>query len=427
MAWIGALITAAGAYASSQSTKKAAKGAQYRPWNTSMMGLGGAQFADGFLSLNPSSEMQAQNHLLNQLQMASLAKYGQGQQNALGQDFLRGAFVDSNSADSLGGINAGLPSSFYGNEAIFQNQANLGQEIGTNALTQGLTGYGGQNFLNAGQSFLNPYQAQDFSQLRNNLLTNFDPNQAASQYTDLLRQQAMPEEQRAVNSTMSNLFGTGRLGTTGGANVMGRLAEAQNQADLARQIAGQQFGLQQQLQAQAGLDAALNAEQGRQLGAFGANQTGMLNQFGLAQSLASTGANLYGSAYNNAALGMGIGQQADTFGFNRLMGLNQAEFDRALTLNDMNYSRTQDRFNRAFQLFGAENALNQQDLANFQGLLGGQHANNQQLLDLARIGASVGQAQTAAGAQSAMLRNQANQDMIAGFLGAYNSYQQNKK
>ena len=57
-----------------------------------------------------------------------------------------------------------------------------------------------------------------------------------------LRSAALPENQRAVDSTLSKLFSEGRLGSTGGANIIGRLAEAQNQQDLGFQLAAGQEG-----------------------------------------------------------------------------------------------------------------------------------------------------------------------------------------
>jgi hypothetical protein len=89
-------------------------------------------------------------------------------------------------------------------------------------------------------------------------------------------------------------------------------------------------------------------------------------------------------------------------------------------------SATQDRFARAMQLFGGENALNQQFLGNFQGLLGSQQSQQQQIMDLSRIGASVGQSQTTANANAAAMRNQGNQDMIAGFMSALSNWQKNQ-
>jgi len=108
-------------------------------------------------------------------------------------------------------------------------------------------------------------------------------------------------------------------------------------------------------------------------------------------------------------------------------GLDQGLFQRNLDLYTNSQTATQDRFNRALQLFGGENALNQQNLANFQGLLGSQQSQQQGLMDLARIGASVGQAQTTANANAAMMRNQGNQDLIAGFMSAANAYANRNK
>lgn len=55
-----------------------------------------------------------------------------------------------------------------------------------------------------------------------------------------LRAAAMPQENIQANSVANRLFNTGRLGTTGGANVMGQLSQAQQQADLQRQLAAGQ-------------------------------------------------------------------------------------------------------------------------------------------------------------------------------------------
>jgi hypothetical protein len=235
-----------------------------------------------------------------------------------------------------------------------------------------------------------PYQNQDFGSnqaLNAGMLSNFNPNQAAANYTDLLRQQAMPGEQQATQSALSGLFASGRLGTTGGAQQMGQLQQAQQQADIQRQIAGQQYGLQSQIQAQQGYDQARANQQGLMMNNMLTNQQGQMNQFGLDQGL----------------------------------------FQRNLDLYTNSQTATQDRFNRALQLFGGENALNQQNLANFQGLLGSQQSQQQGLMDLARIGASVGQAQTTANANAAMMRNQGNQDLIAGFMSAANAYANRNK
>lgn len=65
---------------------------------------------------------------------------------------------------------------------------------------------------------------------------------AADRQLQAFRAAAQPANQRAVNSTLQNLFNTGRLGTTGGANIIGSLAEAQNRQDLDFQLAAGQEG-----------------------------------------------------------------------------------------------------------------------------------------------------------------------------------------
>jgi len=339
MAWIGALVAAGGAVLSSQMNKSAADGMKYQPWNTSVGGIGSANFNRGQLNLRADPLMNQQNWKLNGLQTNALNRYATGQDDSLGTGFLRNSYTDANYGDFL----------------------NLSQ-------------------LN--NAVYNPnYNSQDFmSGVNNGLLSNFDPNAASLNYTNLLRQQAQPQEQQAASSALSNLYNTGRLGSTGGQQAYGNLINQQNQADIGRQVAGQQFGLQQQLQAQQGYDAARANQQGLMLNNFGAN-----------------------SQYAN----------------------NQ--YQRQLDLYTNSNTSTQDRFNRALQLFGGENANNQQDLTNFMSLLGAQQSNNQQLLDVGRLGASVGQAQTTANANAAMYRNQGNQDMLSGFLGAVGSYYANKK
>lgn len=408
MGWIAAVAGLAGAgmsaYSSRQNAKDAAASA--RPWGVTSP-FGWVDFSRGYADIRDPQEASA-HATANALGGANnaLDRYMGGVENQLGMQYLGGENNLANVSNDirLQGLagQSGLPQSFFGNGQGFQQQAGMAQGLGSQALGQAFGGYGGQGFLNAGQNLLNGQQ-----NLTGNMMTNFQPGQAASQYTDLLRQQALPGEQQATASAMTGLFNRGRLGTSGGAMQMGQLQQSQQQADLGRQIAGQQHGLQQQLMQQQGYDQALNAEQGRQL-----------NQYGAASQLSGTGAGLFGQAYNNAGLGMGLGQGADAFGFDRMMGLNNTNFDRQNQLYTAATNSTQDRFNRAMQMFGSNNAINQQSLADFQGLLGAYQGQNQQLLDVARLGASVGQGQSAAGVAAANMRNQGNQDLIAGFMGA---------
>lgn len=344
MGWIAGLGAVAGGLISANSSANAAKGMQYRPWNSNMAGVGGVQMRNNMISYTPDMRMQ---NATNPLMYGALNQYQQGQQNSLGQDFLRNIYgqAQGESVGQLGSLQDSAAS---------------------------ITPYQGQNFM---------------SNLNGGMLGSFDPNQAGSNYTNMLRQQALPQEQQATASAMTGLFNKGRLGTTGGMNAMGELQNQQQQSDLGRQIAGQQYGLQSQLQSQQGYDQARMNQQGMMMNNFNTNQQGMMNQF----------------------------------------GMDQGMFQRNLDLYTNSSTATQDRFQRALQLFGGENALNQQNLNDFTGLLGAQQSQQQTLMDQARIAASVGSAQTSANSNAAQIRNQGNQDLIAGFLGAANAYAGSKK
>ena len=86
-------------------------------------------------------------------------------------------------------------------------------------------------------------------------------NQLAAERLAALRGQARTGEERATQSAIERLFSQGRLGTTGGQRALGELARAQEEADIARTVAAQDFAQQQQN------IAAQQALQRQQLGA----------------------------------------------------------------------------------------------------------------------------------------------------------------
>lgn len=100
-------------------------------------------------------------------------------------------------------------------------------------------------------------------------VANADPFALGADVTANLREQALPGQQRAVNSAMDRLFASGRLGTTGGAQAMEALANAQNQQDLQFQLAG--------LEAGRGLQSDAMA---RAISAFGGNESMAGRMFG---------------------------------------------------------------------------------------------------------------------------------------------------
>jgi hypothetical protein len=134
---------------------------------------------------------------------------------------------------------------------------------------------------------------------------NADPFELGAGVTERLRAAALPDNQRLVNSTMDRLFASGRLGTTGGANVAGALQESLDQQDLAFQQAGLDFG------------RALQSDAvGRAMTAFGGREALAGRMFG--ESLA--GAQLQGQ---NALSRFGMGtSMADALLQNLVAGHN---------------------------------------------------------------------------------------------------------
>lgn len=136
----------------------------------------------------------------------------------------------------------------------------------------------------------------------------------------LLRQQAAPEEERAMNALQQRQFGTGQLGTTGGALQTEAFARGLGQADLSRQLAASEEGRAAQTQ-------AMNRLQGF-------NQ-GFINQGNLSDSL-----------LNNAF--SRFGQTQDLLG-----GLGQRQYERSLTGGEQAWQR------------GRQNLQDQMALAQF--------------------------------------------------------------
>lgn len=159
-----------------------------------------------------------------------------------------------------------------------------------------------------------------------------------------LRAQARPGQDRAVSSALTSLFNTGRLGSTGGANVIGRLAEAQNQQDLGFQLAAGAEG-----RAVTGLqENLLNSAFGR---------------FAQTSQLAN---DLNRSRFGIASAGREFGQQ---------------DFANSLALAQLPGQLQSQQLQLALQALGGQQGINSQVLENFgAGLSTSQAAAN------ARIG-----------------------------------------
>lgn len=173
--------------------------------------------------------------------------------------------------------NAGV--AFNGNNAVATLSPQYQQLQGQlTSGASGLLGGASQFYQNGGgtQQLGNEFNQYNNSQ-NNPLATQFNqnasgflsglgqvnPNQLSSDYTANLRAQANPGNQRAADSLASRLFATGGLGSSGGANLMGGLQEAQDQQDLGFQLAGKQYAGQEQSR-MAGLAQGF-AQQGDQL------------------------------------------------------------------------------------------------------------------------------------------------------------------
>lgn len=334
---------------------------------------------------------------------------------------------------------AGIPSSTANLSGMQGPQSFFNQ--GAFANLYGNTASAAQSAL---QGAMNPNQistniGDQFSQASLGMLGalgSFNPQDAASSYTNNLRAQALPEQQRAVNSTIQNLFNSGRLGSTGGANVLGRLAEAQNQQDLGFQLAGQQYGGQEQSRL-AGLaqnfgmagtginqafaqtnDALASGATNRALGlggllsglegqGFGQQFSTNQENFNRAQSINQMdferAFGLNDAAFNRSLTtnqldferALGLNQEA----FNRAFGLNQEQFNRSALqagmLFDQNNLRAQQRFQNAMQLFGGGQQNIQSSLNAALGMLSGGQSIDANLLNAIQLGAGLGQMRSA--------------------------------
>jgi len=176
-------------------------------------------------------------------------------------------------------------------------------------------------------------------------------NQLAAERLSALRGQARTGEERATQSAIERLFSQGRLGTTGGQRALGELARAQEEADIARTVAAQDFAQQQQN------IAAQQALQRQQLGA-GLLGTGLAGQ----QFLAQQGQGLLGMGAQVGQFGRTLGADIGQFGVGLGEQARQADIANILAATGQDVSQLE---------FGA--TLGEQQRAqNLQALLAAQ-------------------------------------------------------
>lgn len=296
-------------------------------------------------------------------------------------------------------------------QSSFQNNGvtpGMQQDLGTYDRQQSKGpdyGTSGQSFLGQlgglfnqqlGMAKTNPYQAQQnqFGNSANQFLGSLgstDPAQLAQNYTSTLRQQAQPQNQRAVNSTVQGLFNTGRLGSSGGADILGQLSNSQNQQDLGFQQAGMDYSGNEQSRI-----AGLANQFGNTSGMFG--QLG--NQF---QQNAYGNANNFLSAYNN---------------------IDQQGFNNSAVSSQLQDTRANNRFTNAMSLFDAGNKNTSLGLAGGslgQGLLGQSQGIDQNLLAMIQAGGNLGSQRSQANVQAYQPVMQAGQQVSSDYGNIFGS------
>jgi hypothetical protein len=297
--------------AADKAAKRAAAAAEFNPWNISTGNVSAGMQTDKFGNPIDGKFQGTLTQPLASAQAAAnvgvegglLAGPGQG---AIDRQFQGDRFEQ-------GTLLAGQGLNQFGQQATAQDQLLAGQQgqLGQgladfqqqNQQAQGLVGGTSQFAAQRGQEML----GQNFGDVRASEL-------------DLLRRQARPGEDRAVNAKFQNLFSRGQLGTTGGANQIGALASAQENADINRQLAATQTaqGLQSMNQATGqgllGLGQQGGALQGnlasQNLGAIGSTvgQQGTIGQtrMGNLQGMFGFGQDVRGLGLEESKQNLGI-------------------------------------------------------------------------------------------------------------------------
>lgn len=135
----------------------------------------------------------------------------------------------------------------------------------------------------------------------------------ASGRYNLLTRLAQPEYQRTFNTLNNALFSRGQLGSTGGAEQMRAFHEAQNDADLKRQLASQDWASQQAMNRFTTAQNAIGTGATLQQQNFGIgtnSQQGVMNLFSALGNMANTGVSAGGGQNAQAAINAANAQSA---------------------------------------------------------------------------------------------------------------------
>jgi hypothetical protein len=261
-------------------------------------------------------------------------------------------------------------------------------------------------------------------------------NQLATERLTALREAARPAEERTTQAALERLFSQGRLGTTGGARVLGELSRAQELADIQRITSAQDFAQNQQNVA---LENALRR------GELGLSALG--GAMGGSQFLAGAGADLLGLGAEAGLQGRTLAQRAREANLNAILGGVGTDIEAALgqgRLGTQLYGLGAGMPATIFdaQRFADEAALNRgaQRILAAEGLFGfGQNARTSELgmgldvmnaqrmqfdplIQLTNIASGMGGAQSLAaarGAQGVMGSFASPYDYGAGIFGRY--------
>jgi hypothetical protein len=375
----GAGVAAVGGIISSKKAGKAASGAEFSPVDVGGLRTGGLTQVNGALQLEAGGDT-------GRIQDA-LLRSGRGLAEGGNQQFadqLRELGIGNvgTSFNDLRGIQENVPGQALTSAGVFDQLRQGQNQFGQQGIQAGFGGPNAQGLTNfatgAAAGLLNQGDVPSFNQL-------------SAERLSALRGQARPGEERAVNSKFQSLFNRGQLGSTGGAQQVQALAQAQEQADLGRVINSQDFANSQQNQLR-------NFQlQGQQIG------SGLLGQ-------------AFGGIRGDQGQGLGLGQ----IGANLFSSQGQSEAARLGafgTADQANISRGQRRLGEAQDIFGFGQGVQSSDLDLILRQLGGSQSVDQTLLQVGNLGTGTGAQAASAGANAGALSQRAGSPLGGALQG----------
>jgi hypothetical protein len=351
MPW-GAVIGAVGAIGSGIMSNNAASANRDAAVQTAQMQLNATQPYGMNTGVGSTSFINGQNGI-NQVYSQLSQPYQNLESGMLGG--AQGVLGQLGALSQSGGISPLLANAYAQYQNSLPNQAGFGfGNLSNQAFNNGL----GNQFGNAATGMLGQ-------------LGNFNPADFGAQYTNLLRQQAQPGEFNAAQNLAQNLFNTGNLGSSGGATQMQALQSSQAQADVARQMAGQQLGLQaqQQLASQAGQFGSL---------ANSFNNTNFQQGLDLNNMLYGRGYNQSQQGFQNA-LALQSGGLQNLGSYSSLLGgllsggqsIDQALLNQVIAGGQLGAARTGAAINAGNTMLQGSLAANNTNAAMWNGLFNG--------------------------------------------------------